>query len=508
MSKLEMLHQTIRQMTRSEKRAFRLKMNNSGKKSNNQLIFDYLVTQKTLDIDAYKEFVKTHDISSHQMLAGYLLDKLGLYLHRLRAPIVSNIGFELKQMNEKAAAMVGLGFFHYASKLYKKILHIADRYNEPKYAEMALCTLYYMAIEDEDLQEMEDFEYKDGVKLNIYQRLKKINNSRRLNLQLVILYYNAFKLYLKAASPEEWEVIPATGLLDNVPENSNDKIAYYRTMIWYVQHTKGTEEALSFQEKLLDVYRQDTDLTLSKFDTYILDTYYYIFLSRTYVSADKFIIMANRFNNFLDEWIERLKTLRPSEYKFIVGEFQIHNSIIQAKKLTLQTYQLQDIYALDVELNWKNSSLGTDMVYASFLLDLAYLCILIREYDAFYEYEARIRILINNISNPDAIENTLHLAQLLELYENNTATYFQHRLQAFEKKMKQQNNSNPIFEAMIRLLKKLRKSNSPGIVLEEALPQIKEIEKQYEKGIIRFSIWIKRGVDAMTAPKVEATSTE
>jgi len=131
MSKLEMLHQVINDMTPPQKRMFRLEINKLNKNSYYELIFDYMEAQNNCDQKDFRNFVSLHNISGANGVIGYLLDKLALHIYSSKKVTIQKdrIDTELKDLYEKAHAMTDLGLFNYALKIWWKTLRTCVKIN-------------------------------------------------------------------------------------------------------------------------------------------------------------------------------------------------------------------------------------------------------------------------------------------------------------------------------------------------------------------------------------------
>jgi len=190
-TKSEMLYSVVSRMTSTQKKMFRFEMRKFSKSSYYFLIFDYFRDQKKFDKKLFKNFIDQNDIPNHYSVISYLLEKLALFIHRTRTESTkSKILEELNYINEKALAFTNLGFLSNATDLWKKMLEIADQYEEYQHCIASLVFLYRY----NEYEYLKNFKYKDRLDLSVYDRINKYGLLYIKSNQFKVLHFNVIRL--------------------------------------------------------------------------------------------------------------------------------------------------------------------------------------------------------------------------------------------------------------------------------------------------------------------------
>ncbi len=492
-SKLEGLHQVIRQMTPPQKRMFRLEINKLNKNSYYELIFNFLEAKKNFNKEDFKNFIKLHNIPGANGVIGYLLDKLVLYIYKSKKVTIQQdrLDIVLRDLSERAYAMTGVGLFNYALKTWWKVLKIADKNNKFRHVTEAISMLYYFG----QSQKIKAFAFSDGLQLSIYERLKKLGNDETKYRQLKVLACDVYIRSTQKTTPSDWAEIGKLKLLDHL--SSSDYQTYYNAKGIYLLYTKGVEAALANYKAYVDLQLKLIDSNNYNYDYLnILDADYNYIICLYWVDPKKFLNEADHFSTLLKKYNKLFSNANKGEYQRIVTKFNLFNNIVQARRLTLeQGYTLATIQQLDLtkELRFTTPYRLMNMILS---LHIAYLCVLIKEYKAFYKYQLHIEKLLSGMEHVTNHVYELQALILIELYENNNNSFFKNQLKNFTRKIKKQNDADSTIIMILDLLKKLGQSEEPEILMKNALPTILDMEKRNQKPgrTLPFYIWLQKRI--------------
>ncbi len=488
-----MLHVAIHDMTPSQKRIFRLEMHRLNKGSSYELLFNYLDAQKVYNEQHYRTFLDSHNIQNHATLVAYLFDKLIIVLYRMKSAVRKDkVTIELENLYEKATSVTELGFYDYAAKVWLRVLKLADKNDKFRYTSEAVCNLRML----EQTKKIDDFDFKDGLDLSVYQRLEKCGHHQLKQMQLQILYRDAVALSTMANPPKVWDHPQEFKLLENPPPDDYTTLNfYYAAKGLYFMHTKGIEATMTVFKEYVEKQQQHISALNFSFRTLFDAHYLYGICLYWCVSKEEFITEANHFGGLFDKYNKIIPKIHKREHRQMAGIFGLQNGIIQSRRLTYEkSYTLEDIHALYRSTNWKYGIKNT--LRTVLFLHLAFLCLVIKAYEAFQEYCSFVGKMIAEGKDSTHFLHELNIIQLIELYENNSPTYFKNQLETFIRKIRKNNDATPTVVNMTQLLRALYKSESPAAIMKDMLPEIKEQEKldQSIKRTLPFFIWIERRV--------------
>lgn len=495
-SKIEMLYSTIHQMSKSEKRSFRLEINKLKKNSHSEVVFDYLLTTKSLDIELFALSMSEKNVQNPQTLINYLFDKLLTHLSQVRLSINEyKHSFDIKQLIGRSETVFLLGFFQYAHKLRLKVLDLTYQYEEYHNVADSLIILDFME-KKYHLTGLSDILAKYSKGLSIEDSILHASKLQEIKFKVRFLLNKSVQFSLSKTTPNEWET-----LIDNeIFEMTHENIGYQSYLMLlrikqkYCAYKQDTEVALAVRKQLIDLQETTPNFTIHAFIDFMMDhtfIHHHLLIS----SNIKLAKYTQVFNDLFEKWSDVLMdNVQDSQYNLYKNTHHVLNSVVQRKfLLTQKSFTLSDIN--DFEIN-KNGNLFNVLNVSHQLSRMLaiYLCLLIKEYNglAYYKNLLANQLKKHNINND--IEWIIEMIYLIEYYENNHDTFFRNRLTNLYRKNQRKNTAPEIVAYMLQLIKRLSNKsaqNNKKKILREALPEAIQIESQSYRPILPFSKWIE-----------------
>jgi len=393
---------------------------------------------------------------------------------------------------ERSDTVLLLGFFGYAHKLRLKALKLAYQYEVYRYIADCIDALHSLEIQH-GLTGLSEIIKEYSGDLAIEKIIRNACKLYEIDTITNILLNKTVSYRLHGSTPEQWQTLKNDELFAMPSDEMGFRshLSCLRIKIRYCDYEGDYEQVIRNSIKLIEIQEEKHAITAYKFRYFIVDLSY--LCNRLFLSKDeRFKVYAQKLDNLLIDWNDILTDeIKDTQHQMHKDFHHINNTIVQKQYLLTQVaFTLKDIKRFDTKksLNW-SKNLSWNYLTSNILS--AYLCLLIREYDAFTYYKTLI------VEQPKkyrhrSTEWEMTLLYLIEYSENNDEGFFGHQLNNALRRSKQSKDTPKTVTYMLQLLKQLvRKKNNPQAVFKEALPELLRIEADFNEPHLPFSTWVK-----------------
>ena len=492
-NKTEMLHSAIHQMSRSEKRSFRLEMNKLKQGNRYEIAFDYLVNAEDGDVKLFHQFMKKKEVNNPHMVVNYLFDKIISHLGKMRLSLNKPAyRAKIEQLLANTDTAFLLGFYKHAHKLVLRALKLAYHHEEYRHIARGIHMAY--CIESQfNLTGLSDIfeEYTDS--LDVRENMQRASKLQEIDYISCILYDDIIAYQFYGGTSEQLEKVINDDIMKLSPKEAGFKntLKVLRIEVRYYDIKKDYENVIKNGIRLIRIQEQYPRFTVQKFKDFMAD---YAFICRCmFLAKDKRLeVYTEKYSNLLFDWDNTFSSeLKENQIKMYKSLHHVNNVILKKQNLLRKEhFTLKDIESLNTRemLNWSQTLLWN---YTMSNIFSAYLCLLIREYKTFHHY--KILIIEGLKKRPRHITQwEVEVMCLIEYYENSDEGFFIFQLNKIIRKSRKDKNIPPTLIFIIKSLKHLSKSqNNTREFLVKALPEIMRIESDYYKPHLPFSIWVK-----------------
>ncbi len=492
-NKTEMLHSAIHQMSKSEKRSFRLEMNKLKQGSNYETAFDYLASIGNLDIELFHKYMEKKGIKSPLTITNYLFDKVVSHLTKTRLSLSEDTHkAKIEQLLTSADTALLLGFFKHSHKLRLKALKLAYEHEEYYYIARSIYKVYNLEARFA-LEGLSGVLEKYSGNSNIEENIQIACDLHKVYCTSNVLFEQIILYRFSGGTPQQMNDL----INNNVLNRSLDEVGFknslmiLRTKIRYYDCKKDYKNVVKNCIQLIDMQEKNPKFTAQHLRGLMAD--YSFICRRLFLSKDdRLEEYSKRYSNLLVNWDDAISN-ELTDYQRKMNEelHYINDTIFQKQLLLLQEhFTLNDIEHLSTRkmLNWSQTLIWNYLISNIFS---AYLCLLIREYDFFHQYKA---LIVKNLKKKPRCETQweVRLMSLIKYYENNEKAAFIQQLNDALHESKGNKNVPDTVAYMLRLLKYLSdEEKDERVLLAEALREIQSVEKYFYEPHLPFSIWVK-----------------
>lgn len=496
-SKIEMLYSTIHQMSKSEKRSFRLEMNKLKKNSRSEIVFDYLSNTLSLNTESFSQSMSKKNVQNPQTIVNYLFDKILSHLSEVRLSLKEDKPYlTIRQLTTHAETALALGFFRYAHKLRLKALDLAYLHEQYYYIAESLTSLHLIE-KKYRLTGLSNILEKYSNGMSIEESILHICKLQGIKFKVQILLHKSIEYSIADTIPDEWEEL----INDQVFTMTLEDLGYHNYLMLlrvkqrYYNYKKDNKTTLALSKQIIHLQEENPEFTAHKFIHFIID-YNFLHHRLLFTQSTELEKHTQYFNDLFEKWTDiLLNKIHDSQYNLCETVHHVINSVVQRTYLLAQkSFTLSDIRRFEIKDNVNLSNMLNNSYQTSRILAI-YLCLLIREYEAFGHYK---NLLAHEVEKHHMDRDTgweMEILYLIEYYENNHDTFFKNRLINLYRKNKRHNTAPDTVVYMIKLIRRLSGMNitksTKKKILEEALPDITQLESQSYKPRLLFSKWIE-----------------
>jgi len=493
LTKTAMLHSTIHQLTKAEKRMFKMDMSKLKKDSDYSKVFSYMANLKTYDEQKIKAYIEKKNINSPYTLINYLFDKLITFLAANRPSSSPQLRsrYEIQKIYVESETIFQLGFIRQAHKMRKKALKMALEKDEYDLAIQCIAGLFSMRRQYKSFDLSDDSKLlrkeSDGVSVRNLTKLWGVKMESQILLNTVVHIYNDIN-----TSQEDWLPIIENAIF-SIETDTFDfitKTAIMRIKVRYYTWNYEFEKSIQYSKELLRLNEENEEL-YNFFEDFLLD--YFLFFDISYVTKHPDLgKYALEFDQFFDKYESHLKkNTRPDRFKLYYSLHQLINPIVQLSVILLQdSFTIKDVdrwHVIPPDL-----PVFSNLYQRMAILFSAFMYLLLKEYDRFYECQDEMLQYKKSLSEDATMKWELELLDLIASYEDNTDMYFLHKSKNAIRRSKHKKSLHKSVIYMFKLLDKLGKAKSSKKILEVALPELEALESKARSFyILHFSIWIK-----------------
>ncbi len=499
-SKSEMLHYVIQQMSRTEKRNFRLELNRLSEDNKYSMIFDVLSASKKYDKSNINRKLASKGIPQPNSLITYLFDKLIDFMSTVRIPLNntdSQVARDIRQMQTRADTIYHLGLVKYAHKLWLRVLNKSLLHEEYTLCVEVIAQLYNTELKHgfRGLQKVVSQYHEDSSIPEVYQKYIDLSHWDK-TLRFLFIYSTAIMRKPPSASRQaEWDTLFANSIfkkdITHLPFQHQLRFLSIYNMYHYSE--KNIEACCSNNEKILDIYESTPEKTVKRFKTYLVRYRNYCWHLRL-INSPKLPEHIEKYCNLLNAWEKDLQDLPKSELERYVFMHQYYSTVIrQYGLMSAKAFGEQDVDDLDI-LEFGQQSRTIEHSVFTISICNAFLYLLLRSYKKSASCLMKAREYTH--LNPD-YELEIEVLCLIECLENNSRIYFSNQIKQALIRRRRKPIKIPIINYMLDFLKLFQSPKKKFQISKQQVEAAKQAEKiSYEKEAF-FSLWLERRYNEM-----------
>lgn len=493
------LFQLIKSLSGSEKRYFKLFINQGGGKTNKYVqLFDAIDTQSEFDDEALKAVVYVDEpIQSRKYseLKSYLYDSILKSLQFYDEK--SSVDFKLKSMLQSVRVLFKRSLYEDCLDILQKAKKLAYKYEQYNVIIEILTWEKDIAYAKSDIdfldQKLKAFEQEENFCLT---QLQLINTYRNLFLKLLIgLRKNTVRSEKWAASLNQ--SIDAIKV-DSIEEikSQRARILYYRVFAFYYYSNSDNQKFYETNRSLVEVMETNKYLLQEDLSEYIST------LSNLSMSSGKL----GKFDEVL-VYLEKFKKLKPNTFD---DELKIHRQYYTIKFQLCITkgdfeeglrelkHHLAEVKKFDETLFERNS----------FYFQYFYICYGAEEYDKALEYLNHWLSLPKTVERQD-LQAIARILNLIIHYEIGNHLLLDSLLRSTYRFLNKRNSLHLFERRMVSFIREANKIQDKR-ALQSAFEELKEdFDKLQSKGaekamlqIFDFEAWLRSKIERKSFAQV------
>jgi len=499
-SKSEMLHYVIQQMSRTEKRNFRLDINRLSENNKYSILFDILSASKKYDKSHIDRKLASKGILQPNSLITYLFDKLIDFMSTVRVPLNSRdsqVARDIQKIQTRADTIYHLGLVKYAHKLWLRALNKSLLHEEYTLCVEAIAQLYNTELKHgfRGLQKLVSQYHGDSYIPEVYQKYIDLSQ-RDKSLRFLFIYGTAIMRKPPSASRlAEWDTLFENSVfkedITHFPFQHQLKVLNIYNIYNYSE--KNIEACCLYGEQMLDIYESAPQKTAKKFKVYLIRYRNHCWHLRL-INSPKLSEHIKKYCNVMNVWEKDLQDLPKPEPERYVFMHQYYSIVIrQYGLMSMKAFSEQDVDNLNI-LEFEQKSKTIEHSVFTISICNAFLYLLLRSYKKHDSCLMKAREYTH--LNPD-YEWEIEVLYLLECLENNSRVYFSNQIRRVLQRRRKKPIEIPIINYMLDFLKLFRSFKKKFQISKQQVEAAKQAEElTYEKEVF-FSVWLERRYNEM-----------
>ncbi len=501
MQKIEMLYNTIHQLSQIEKRNFRLEMTKYKKASNYIKVYDFLnKSQHFPEQSQIDNFTDKEQIPNLGVHIHYIFDKLLHFLVENRTPLgETQIQIQLVQQAKQIKMLRNLGFFKTAQNASLHLLKKADKHGYYQFSINALIALHiYQSFS------LKPFTIKlppiNGQNFSIIERIKFYQNQLQLNEVLKLLNTQYVKASILIRSNptidiKQLDLAPIPNIEGPIL-NTKTQALFHQVKIFHFTIYNQYEALKNYLTQL----KQEMDKIYFEHQDQII---FHIFLLHAYGGYVLFDQAPSSFPTFARNYKKII--LDKSKYINNISPVVLNGLNVISKTLLIEALYLKknlqpkDIKQIEIEN--KDIYVGSKVTYFEMLLNLSFLYLIAKDYATSNKY-------IEKIKQAEAEETKLFLWEipyisLINSFEDGEVKYVKSQITKLKRKEKNKKKTPAIQRFILTLIQELL--NHPKAqhlsIMTTSLPQLIELEQNFLLAHFKYSFWLKDRIGTRNSKK-------